>query len=202
MSLTGVVLFGFVIVHLLGNLQLYLGPAKLNAYGALLQSSQAVVWTVRIVLLVSVSLHAVLGLRLARLRGEARPTRYAVKKSVGSTAASRTMVWSGLLIFGFVVYHLLHLTVGSAHPEFVAGDVYHNVVTGFRVVPAAIAYVVAMWGLGFHLYHGAWSMFQSLGLHHPRYTPLLRRFGAIAATLIVLGNSSMPLAVLSGLVGK
>jgi succinate dehydrogenase / fumarate reductase cytochrome b subunit len=201
MSVTGVVLFGFVVVHLLGNLQLYLGRAKLNAYGELLHSSPALLWTFRIVLLVSVSLHAILGLRLARLRGDARPTRYAVKKSVGSTNSSRTMVWSGLLIFFFVIYHLLHFTVGSAHPSFVEGDVYHNVIAGFRVVPASVAYIVAMVGLGFHLHHGAWSMFQSLGIHHPRYTPALRRFGAIAATLIVLGNISMPLAVLSGLVG-
>lgn len=202
MSVTGVVLFGFVIAHMLGNLQVYLGRAKLNAYGELLHSSPALLWTARIVLLVAVLLHAVLGLRLARLRGTARPSRYAVKKNIGSTTSSRTMVWSGLLIFFFVVYHLLHFTLGSAHPNFIPGDVYHNVVAGFRVVPASIAYIVAMVGLGFHLNHGAWSMFQSLGISHPRYTPMLRRFASIAATLIVLANISMPVAVLSGLVGN
>ncbi len=202
MSVTGVVLFGFVIAHMIGNLQVFLGRAKLNAYGELLHSMPGILWTARIVLLASVLLHAVLGLRLARLRGSARPVAYAKKKNVGSTTSSRTMVVSGLLIFFFVIYHLLHFTLGNAHPSFVPGDVYHNVIAGFRVIPASIAYIVAMVGLGFHLNHGAWSMFQSLGVSHPRYTPMLRRFAAIAATLIVLANISMPLAVLTGVIGN
>lgn len=202
MAVTGIVLFGFVIGHMIGNLQVYLGRAKLNAYAEMLQSSPGLLWTARIVLLVSVTLHAILGIRLARLRGTARPIAYQVKTNVKSTVSARTMVVSGLLIFAFVVYHLLHFTIGSAHPDFIEGDVYHNVVVGFRVVPAAIAYIVAMVGLGVHLNHGAWSMFQTMGIGHPRYAAGLKRFAAIAATLLVLGNASMPIAILAGLVGN
>ncbi|MFO0760226.1 MAG: succinate dehydrogenase cytochrome b subunit [Byssovorax sp.] len=202
MAVTGIVLFGFVVVHMLGNLQVYLGPTKLNHYGELLQSSALVLWGARITLLLAVTSHAVLGMRLARMSRAARPTPYKMKTSVGSTTSSRTMVVSGLLIFFFVIYHLLHFTIGASgvHPSFIHGDVYHNVIEGFKVVPASIAYIIAMLGLGLHLNHGVWSLFQSLGVSHPRYSLILRRVASTAATLLVLGNVSIPLAVLTGVV--
>lgn len=202
MAVTGIVLTGFVVIHMLGNLQVYIGPTKLNAYGELLKSSALVLWGARIVLLLAIGSHAILGMRLARLSGAARPTPYKMKTAIKSTLASRTMVYSGLLIFFFVVYHLLHFTVGTVHPSFDHKDVYHNVIAGFRVVPASIAYIIAMLGLGFHLNHGVWSLFTSLGVSHPRYSNALRRVASLLATLLVLGNVSIPLAVLTGLIGN
>jgi succinate dehydrogenase / fumarate reductase cytochrome b subunit len=201
MAVTGLVLFAFVVVHMLGNLQVYLGPTQLNHYGELLQSSALVLWGARITLLLTIGTHAILGMRLTRMSRAARPTPYKVKESVKSTLSSRTMMFSGLLIFFFVVYHLLHFTVGASavHGSFVKGDVYHNVITGFKVVPASLAYIVAMLGLGLHLNHGVWSLFSSLGVSHPRYSNALRRVASLAATLLVLGNVSIPLAVLTGL---
>jgi succinate dehydrogenase / fumarate reductase cytochrome b subunit len=200
MATTGVVLFGFVVVHMLGNLQVYIGATKLNAYAETLRSTPALLWTTRVVLLVSVLAHAIFGMRLTRLRSEARPVGYRMKKNVKSSVSSRTMAVSGLLIFFFVVYHLLHLTLGTAHPSFDEANVYGNVVTGFRVVPAALAYIVAMVGLGVHLHHGVWSMFQSVGVGHPRWNAAVRRVASLAAAGIALANVSIPVAVLTGLI--
>jgi succinate dehydrogenase / fumarate reductase cytochrome b subunit len=204
MALSGVVLFGFVIGHLLGNLQIYQGPDKINAYGAFLHHNTGLLWGFRVVLLTCVLLHIVASAQLTIRNWKARPVGYKKRKAVGSSYASRTMFWSGPIIAAFVVYHLLHFTFGSAHPDFRelngVPEVYHNVITGFQSVPVALAYVVAMAMLGFHLLHGIWSMFQSVGVAHPFYTPLIKRFALLATTLIVLGNISIPIAVLTGIV--
>lgn len=200
MAVTGVVLFGFVIVHMLGNLQVYLGPEKLDAYGALLKANAGVLWGARLFLLLATALHIWSAVQLAALKNKARPVAYSKLQPTRSSYASRTMYWSGPILSAFIVYHLLHFTTGNAHPNFEEGRVYHNVVTGFRNVPASLAYIVAMLLLGTHLYHGAWSMFQTLGVNHPRYTPLLKRFAAAAAAALVIGNISIPLSVLAGLV--
>jgi succinate dehydrogenase / fumarate reductase cytochrome b subunit len=198
MAATGAVLFGFVVVHMLGNLLFHLGPDALNAYGAALQSNLALVWGARTVLLGAVALHIVSAAQLAHMNRKARPAGYARLRAQTSSYASRTMYWSGPMLAAFVLYHLAHFTVGSAHPDFVRGDVYHNVVTGFAHPVVVLIYVAAMVMLGMHLYHGVWSMFQSAGFNHPRYAPLLRRFARVAAAAIVAGNCSVPLAVLAG----
>lgn len=200
MAVTGIILFGFVIVHMLGNLQIYLGPEKLNSYSALLQSSALLLWSARLVLLLSVILHITTAVQLAHRNLKARPIRYARKRSVGSNYAARTMIWSGPILFAFVVYHLLHFTTGDAHPDFIRGDVYHNVVAGFRNPLASGFYIAAMLMLGAHIYHGAWSMFQTLGFGNPRYVPVLKRFAALSAAALTLGNISIPVSVLTGLV--
>ncbi|MBI3683501.1 MAG: succinate dehydrogenase cytochrome b subunit [Acidobacteria bacterium] len=200
MAVTGLILFVFVVGHMIGNLQVYLGPEKLDSYAKLLRGAPALLWGVRIVLLASVVLHTQSAISLAWLKAKARPVAYIRKRDIGSTFASRTMLLTGLTLSAFIVYHVLHFTTGTLHGEFREGMVYHNLVTGFRQVPVSIAYIVAMLFLGTHLYHGAWSMFQSVGISHPRYTPLLKRFAAIAAAAIVLGNCSIPIAVLAGLV--
>jgi succinate dehydrogenase / fumarate reductase cytochrome b subunit len=110
------------------------------------------------------------------------------------------MLWSGPMLLAFIVYHLLHFTTGQAHPNFQYLKVYDNMVAGFRQVPASIAYIVAMCFLGLHLYHGIWSMFQSVGFSHPRYTPRIKAVAAVLSTLIVGGNISIPLAVLTGII--
>jgi succinate dehydrogenase / fumarate reductase, cytochrome b subunit len=198
MAVSGCILFLFVVGHLIGNLQIYEGPDKLNRYAVLLRSMPALLWAVRTVLLVMLLLHIWTSVQLAARNIGARPVGYQMKKAAGSSYASRTMYWSGPIILAFVIYHLLDFTFGKVNPHFEPGDVYGNVVASFQVIPVAAFYIVAMLLLCLHLYHGLWSMFQSLGIAHPRYTPLLRRGAAVMATLIALGNISIPVAVLSG----
>jgi len=198
MAITGFILFGFVVGHMAGNLQFFLGPEALDSYAASLRKVPALLWGVRALLLVSVILHIVAAIQLTALQQKARPIGYKKKTAVDSSYASRTMMWSGPILAAFIVYHLLHFTVGTAHPSFEEGRVYDNVVTGFRVIPVTIAYFIAVVMLGMHLKHGVWSMFQSLGVSHPRYSAGLRRFANIFSILIVLGFLSVPIAVLIG----
>jgi succinate dehydrogenase / fumarate reductase, cytochrome b subunit len=137
---------------------------------------------------------------LSAVKNAARPIGYVKKKAVHSSLASRTMMWSGPIVLAFLIFHLLHLTWGTVHPAFRELQPYDNMVTGFRVIPVAVFYVIAVSLLGLHLYHGAWSMFQSMGINHPRYTPKLRKFAAYASVLITLGFVSIPIAVATGLV--
>ena len=130
----------------------------------------------------------------------ARPARYRRLGYAASDYASRTMIWSGPLLAAFIVYHLLHFTVGSVHHDFVAGDVYHNVVSGFRVWPVAGFYIACMLALGLHMVHGVWSMLQTLGLEHPRYNAWRRVVAAFFTLVVVIGNISIPVAVLTGVV--
>jgi len=200
MAVTGMVLFGFVVGHMLGNLQIYMGPEKLNAYAALLKSTGSLLWAVRLGLLVVVGLHIWAATSLTLTSWSARPEGYRVTAYQESDYASRTMRWSGPILAAFIVYHLLHFTVGSVHPEFDHVDVYSNVVLGFSVPWVSGAYIVAMLALGFHMYHGVWSMLQSLGLNHPRYNPLRRIFAVAFTLLVVVGNISIPVSVLTGVV--
>jgi succinate dehydrogenase / fumarate reductase cytochrome b subunit len=202
MAVTGAILVLFVLGHMLGNLQVYLGPEALNRYGALLRQllHGTGLWIVRFGLLAAVSLHIWSATALTLESRRARPQGYREVRWKESTYASRTMRWGGVILLLFVVYHLLHFTTGTAHPDFVEGDVYHNFVTGFQNVPASLVYIVAMLALGLHLRHGVWSMFQTLGVSHPRYMRLARAGAWILAALVVTGNVSFPLAVLAGIV--
>jgi succinate dehydrogenase / fumarate reductase, cytochrome b subunit len=198
MAVTGMILFGFVLLHMAGNLQFFLGPEKFDAYGRLLRVEPALLWTARLALLISVILHIVASIQLSGLNKKSRPVPYQKKTSIDSSYASRTMMWSGPILAAFIVYHILHFTLGTVHPDFHEGQIYANVVAGFRVVPVSIAYIVAMILLGMHLNHGVWSMFQSIGVSNPRYSAGLRRFANVFAALIVLGFISIPIAVMAG----
>jgi len=200
MAVTGLVLFGFLIAHMLGNLQIFLGSAVMNHYAETLHANLPLLWTVRIVLLVSVILHIWASIQLSMIKREARPIAYAKRANVSSSWASRTMMLSGPIIAAFVVFHLLHLTTGTVHPNFVPLHAYENLINGFLVVPIAIVYIVVMVLIGFHLSHGIWSMFQSVGFSHPRYTPKIKKFAAVFAWILIAGFISVPLAVLTGLV--
>jgi succinate dehydrogenase / fumarate reductase, cytochrome b subunit len=202
MAVTGIILFGFVIGHLLGNLQVFEGPAKLNAYGAFLHSIGEFLWPVRIILLIAVTLHIVATVQLALRKKRARPIEYSVKKAIASSYASRTMYWSGPIVLAFIIFHLLHLTAGYIHPgaAYIEGDVYHNVVSGFQVWWVSLSYVVAVSLLGLHLRHGLWSMFQTLGIHQPQHTLRFKKAAMVIALLITLGYISIPICVLLGLV--
>lgn len=202
MAVTGIILFGFVVGHMVGNLQAYLGPEALNAYAVWLRElgHGSALWIVRVVLLLSVLLHIWAATALTIENRRARPIGYRQTSYQRSTYASRTMVWSGPILALFIIYHLLHFTFGTVHPSFVSGDVYHNFVEGFRVVPVSLFYVVAMLALGYHLYHGVWSMLQTLGLSHPRYNFLRHGLAGLMTAVVVVVNISFPLAVLAGVI--
>jgi succinate dehydrogenase / fumarate reductase cytochrome b subunit len=204
MAVTGMVLMGFVLAHMIGNLKLYLGAGDLDRYAAWLRvvgepalPRQTLLWILRLVLIGSVAIHIHAAWRLTLSNRAARPVRYqAPREFAAADFASRTMRWTGILVALFVLFHLLDLTWGAANPDFVAGDPYHNVVASFQRVPVALAYVVANLALAFHLYHGAWSLFQSMGWVHPWRRPFAIGF----AILIGVGNISFPLAVVAGIV--
>jgi len=205
MALTGILLSLFVLGHMLGNLQLYFGKDStgaflINKYAEFLQHNLPLLWGTRIVMGVSVLVHAIAGVQLYLAKQSARPIDYHQKAAVNSTVSSRYMIWTGVLIGGFVVYHLLHFTTGQAHPDFVEGNVMHNVVAGFGHFGAALFYVAAMVGLGLHLRHGLYSLFQSLGAGNPAISQGALRWAAVVASLIAVINISFPLAVLLGLV--
>jgi succinate dehydrogenase / fumarate reductase cytochrome b subunit len=202
MALTGIVFFGFVVGHMFGNLQLFLGPEALDAYAVFLRTflHGTGIWIARTVLLTCVVLHIFTATTLTLESWKARPQGYRVQTWRESTYASRTMVWSGPILGLFVIYHVLHFTVGTVHPDFQAGEVYHNVVAGFSIPWVSGAYIAAMLCLGFHMYHGIWSMLQTLGLSHPRWNPLRLAFSVGVTGAVVLGNISMPVAVLAGIV--
>ena len=208
MALTGILLVLYVVVHMLENLRLYQGPEHLNAYAEFLRDAGAPVlgpgellWFARLVLLTAVVIHVVAAIQLARMSRRARPVGYRNPPHDELSYASRTMRWGGVVIFLFVVYHVLHLTLGSVHPDYVPGDVYRNVVVGFRSWPVSVAYMLAMVALGLHLYHGIWSMTQTLGVDHPRVDRLRRPVAAVIAGAVMIGNLSFPVAVLAGWVG-
>ncbi len=200
MALSGVVLFGFLVAHMLGNLQLFVGPQAFNGYSEFLHSKPALLWAARAALLLAALLHMWSAFVLWSTNRQARPVGYRRKKSVATSYAARTMVWTGPIVILYLGYHLAHLTFGFTdglpyvHSQ---SDVYANVVHSFQFWPAATAYLVANVALGFHLYHGAWSLLQTLGVNHPRYNELLRSAAVAVALVVVLGFISVPAAVLA-----
>ncbi len=201
MAVTGIVLCGFVFAHMLGNLQMFLPDHEaINHYGRFLREMLhgGGIWVVRAVLVVAVLAHIGAAWSLTRTNWKARPVPYKVVTPDASTYASRTMRWSGPILASFIVYHVLHFTVGIVHPVFVDGDVYRNVIVGFSVWPVSLFYVIAMLALGLHLRHGAWSMLQTLGASHPRWDGVRNRAATVFTVIIVLGFISVPLAVLAG----
>ena len=202
MAVTGVILFGYVLGHLLGNLQIFLGAEALNSYAHFLHSHEGALWAARVVLLASVVLHIVASVQLWALNNKARPVPYVRKQDVPTSYAARTMKWSGPIIAAFVIFHVLHLTTGDIVPLYPetapnSPDAYDNVITGFQHPAITIFYIVAVLLLSMHLYHGLWSMFQSVGVSHPRYTPRLKRFAAIFAIFVAVGYISIPVAVVA-----
>ena len=201
MAVTGLIWVAYLVTHLLANLLVFQGPGKINAYSAFLHGTGAALWTARLVLIVALALHVLTAIQLSGRRFEARPVDYAAgRKSQVSTLASRTMRWGGALILLFLVYHILHFTVGSAHPGFVEGNPYHNVATGFHDLSIVTVYLIAMALVGLHLYHGVWSSGRSLGMSAPSPRPLRRSLALVLALLLWLGFSVIPIAVYAGVV--
>ena len=208
MAVTGLVLFSYVVAHLLGNLQIYSANAQqINTYAAFLHNpaNAMALWVARLVLLLCVVLHITAAIQLWGQNRAARPVSYHRKSDVPTAYAARTMRWSGFIVAAFVIFHILHLTVGAV-PGLPAAeiaenqpDVRANVIHGFQNYGVSAFYIIAMVLLCMHLYHGIWSMFQSMGISHPRYTPAIKRGAAVIAILIAAGNISIPLAVMAGL---
>lgn len=209
MASTGVILILFVIGHMVGNLKIYMGPAAFNHYAEGLRTFGApffargqLLWLIRLGLVACVLVHIIAAVQLWLRKRAARPIGYR-KYDLGELVfsnASRTMVWGGVALFCFVTFHLMHLTWGNVHPDFIPGDAYHNFVRGFQSLPVSIAYSAAMIPLGLHLYHGIWSMLQTLGANNDKYNHVRRPVAAGIALLVTLGNISFPVAVLAGLV--
>lgn len=209
MAVTGLVWLGFVILHVAGNLQAFGGRDKLNAYSALLHGPAAeLLWLMRVVLLVSLVLHVLMAVQLTRLARAARPDGYRMRQPQVSTVASRTMRVGGVLLFAFIIFHLLHFTTRDVDPGGwathmdAAGryDIYGNVVASFRIWWVVAIYVIAVSLLGLHLWHGVWSFGRSLGVARPSGHPLRRRVAPLLAIAILLGFALVPIAVLAGVI--
>jgi len=210
-AVTGIVLFGFLLGHVAGNLKVFTGTTEAGApaideYGEFLREighplvpDQFVLWAARIVLLVALIVHVVVVTQLAFLNMEARPHDYVKKKHTVSTLAARLMLVSGFLILAFVIFHILHFTTGTiVIGQFEHGHIYANLFHSFGYWPVVLLYLVAMVALGFHLYHGVWSLFQTLGFDNPDRNKLLRAFTIGITIALVVGFSSVPLAFMSG----
>lgn len=210
MAVTGLMLFGFVVGHMAGNLQVFMGDEVYNAYAEKLQGNPPLIWTARIGLLGAVLAHIGSAVVLTGRSRSARPEGYKARRWLAGRYAVRTMRFGGFVLLAFIVYHLLHLTVGAVHPDFVhcvpAGhgkvdcDAFHNLTVGLRNPAVAIFYIVAQVALGMHLAHGVWSMLRTLGLSNPRYDVLARGGAWAFGGLITVGNCSIAIACLAGLV--
>ncbi len=205
MAVTGFIGVAFVTGHMAGNLQAYQGAAKLDHYAQLLRISMPLLYTVRTVLLVAVLLHIILGMQLWWRSHKSRPQDYKEWKARGSDISSRTMRYTGPLLLAFIIYHLLNLTFGQLNPDFKEGTAtqsfaFHNFVVAFSDPVASGLYIAAMIVLGLHMYHGAWSMFQTLGWNNARYNLLIRGVTAVLTFVVVLVNISFPIAVLTGII--
>ncbi len=208
MAITGIMLMGFVLSHMVGNLKLYLSREEINLYGEALREipghllpRTVFLWTIRLGLIGAFALHIHAAVSLTRLNRKARPVAYQSERDyIAASFAARTMRWSGVIVGLYVVFHLLDLTAGTANPDFVRGDPYNNLVRSLERPVVGIAYIVANLALGIHLFHGAWSIFQSLGVNNPRFNNARKRFAQGFAALIVIGNVSFPVAILAGVI--
>jgi succinate dehydrogenase / fumarate reductase cytochrome b subunit len=205
MAVSGAILIGFLVAHMFGNLKLYMGPEAFNHYAEFLREvgypllpHMAGLWIFRVVLLGCVGLHMLSAWQVYTQSRNARGSKYTKEESLSFAYASRTMRWGGVIIGVFVVYHLLHFTIGTVHPDFVPGDAYRNVVLGFQSPLVVGFYTVAMIMVTFHVYHGLWSAFQTVGANHPKYNPFRRPLALVLALLLLIGFMTAPVGVMAG----
>ena len=207
MAVSGAIFVLFVIAHMFGNLKVYLGPEAFNHYAEGLREFgepflgyEWFLWVFRAALIAALLIHVLAAWQTSRQSWAARGQKYRKHDNLVFHYASRTMRWGGVVLFLFIVFHLLHLTTGTLHPDFIPGDAYHNFVTGFRSLPVVAVYTVAMIALGLHLYHGTWSAFQTMGIDGPRIKKWREPIALGVALIVVLANLSFPVAVLTGII--
>lgn len=207
MAVTGFILYAFVLVHMWGNLKIYAGREYFNNYSLFLREvlgpffgHEQALWIIRVILIVSVSLHFYSALVVWLRSRASRPIGYAVKKDEAANFASRTMIWGGIIVAVFIVYHLLDLTLGVVNPAFKPGDAYGNLIASFRNPVVSIFYMLGVAALGVHLFHGVWSMFQTIGWNGPRIDRVWRALAVLTSVIFVVGNNSIPIAVLTGVI--
>jgi succinate dehydrogenase / fumarate reductase, cytochrome b subunit len=208
MAITGILLMAYVFAHAIGNLKVYLGAAEVNHYGEFLREllvpilpRTVTLWLMRIGLTLAFVFHIHAAYGLTRMNRRSNAGGYQQKRDwQAASIASRTMRWTGVIVLLFVLFHLADLTWGNANPDFVRGDIYRNMVASFERIPVAIIYIVANIALALHLFHGSWSMFQSLGLNNPRWNSWRKGFAVGFSVLILVLNLSFPIAVLTGVV--
>jgi succinate dehydrogenase / fumarate reductase, cytochrome b subunit len=213
MALSGVVLYGFVYLHMLGNLKAFQPQADpeayfpLDLYGSALRQfgypvfpEYGLLWVARIALLVAVGVHVVAAFQLWRQSRAARRVGYRKEQSQVFSYASRTMRWGGIIILLFVIYHILHFTTGSVHPDFEYGAVQANLVVGLRSLPVAAFYILAVGALSLHVYHGFWSVFSTLGVENSRVERARRPLAAVLALALFIGYIAVPVGVLAGII--
>ncbi|HEX6617511.1 MAG TPA: succinate dehydrogenase cytochrome b subunit [Gemmatimonadales bacterium] len=201
MAVTGLIMVAYLITHVAANLTVFQGPGTINAYSAFLHGTGGALWVARLVLIAALVLHVVAAVQLTARRQSARPVAYAGgREPQVSTFASRTIRWGGVLILIFIIYHILHFTLGTVHSSFVEGDPFHNVTTGFGNILVVLFYELALIALGLHLYHGVWSSGRTLGVSPPSPRPLKRQLALALALIIWAGFAVIPLAVYAGMV--
>lgn len=205
MAVTGLVAFAYVLGHMLGNLQIFIGRERLNDYAEFLHSLGWLLWVIRVFLFAFFVIHVWKGIQLKLENWASRPQRYVKNNTVQASLSSRTMIWTGLAVLSFVVYHILHFTVRVTNPQYQKmvddlgrPDVYSMVITGYENNLIAIVYIVAVGLVCYHLTHGIASMFQTVGLNNPRFQPVLDKIAWTLAVLIFLGFISIPLGVMFG----
>ena len=207
MAVTGFILFGFVTGHMIGNLQIFLGQDQLNTYAQALKDVPALSWSVRIIVLLSVLVHIWNAIRLYFQNRASRPVRYVCNRTIQASLASRTMIWTGLGVLLYVVYHLLHFTFIVTNPRYEhltdplgRHDVYSMVVLGFQNYFISAVYIVALFFVAYHLSHAIFSLLQTIGLNNPRVQPALKGLVWLISVVIFIGYVSIPIAVLTGIV--
>ncbi|HEY3934785.1 MAG TPA: succinate dehydrogenase cytochrome b subunit [Gemmatimonadales bacterium] len=198
MAVTGVVMILFLISHVISNVLIFSNPAHLDSYAAWLRSLGPALWIARAVLLASVLIHIAAAYQLTIRARRARPVEYNRREVQVATYAARTMRWGGVLLAVFIVFHILHFTTGTFHPDFHPGQVGRNVMEGMQVTPVAMFYLVAMLALGLHFSHGIWSAFQTLGFDQPAYRQTRRIVAWGLAILVAGGFATIPAAALLG----
>ena len=208
MAITGIMLMGFVFIHMVGNLKMFLGPAEFDHYAEFLREllvpilpRTVTLWLLRLGLIPAFILHIHSAYGLTKINHAARPVKYESKRDyIAANFASRTMRWTGVIFGLFLIWHLFDLSWTGTGYSFHRGAAYENVTASLHRIPVGILYIVANLCLGVHLFHGAWSLFQSMGWNNPRFNAWRRNFAAGFAALIVIGNVAMPVAILFGIV--
>lgn len=210
MAITGMVMLLYLMVHLLGNLMIFKGPSWINAYALTLRETGLLLWSLRVLMLASFLIHVTFAIQLTVKNSKARPIPYRSKKNLGSTLASRNMIWTGLIVALYIPYHIFNFTIPLINPEFSAErnidpsgrpDVFKMVIMNFTRTTTIVIYTTALIAITLHLFHGIQSLFQTLGLNSEKTLPRIIKAGTIISVIIMIGFLSIPVAILTGLLG-